>query len=205
MPRIMTPKLACAQRFGRYFGYPECCIETFLDELSEQGRNARRLPDGQVRDGVVFCPACATRPHEEVDAEIATRRRHHEPFPTSTISPDMLETFIPSARRTSAATTEPSTRRSAPSTSKPTSSRADTRRDRTEAGSVSRRRHCRAHRARDPYELVTAYAFRGLRIPEQARSSTPRAQLLAGGERMARGRMGTRRPCQARRLTFFRR
>lgn len=94
MPRIMTPKLACAQRFGRYFGYPECCIETFLDELSEQGRDARRLPDERMRDGVVFCPACAARPREEVDAEIATRRRHHEPFPTSTISPDMLETFI---------------------------------------------------------------------------------------------------------------
>lgn len=94
MPRIMTPKLACAQRFGRYFGYPECCIETFLDELSEQGRDARRLPDDRMRDGVVFCPACAARPRKEVDAEIATRRQHHEPFPTSTISPDMLETFI---------------------------------------------------------------------------------------------------------------
>lgn len=101
MPRIMTPKLACAQRFGHYFGYPECCIETFLDELSEQGRDARRLPDGQARDGVVFCPACAARPREEVDAEIATRRRHHEPFPTSTISPDMLETFITSTARPS--------------------------------------------------------------------------------------------------------
>lgn len=94
MPRIMTRQYATAQRFGRYFGYPDCCIEAFIEELSEHAHRLARLPGSRMRDGMVLCVGCSHLPAEQVDAAINERRRHHEPFPTSTLAPEVLEDFI---------------------------------------------------------------------------------------------------------------
>lgn len=61
---------------GRHFGFPECCIEAFLEGS---------LPATSHFDGTGYrpCKVCIQRDPEELVAEINRNRSHPTPFPNS--------------------------------------------------------------------------------------------------------------------------
>lgn len=71
-----------SSEIGEYFGYPKCCIDSYLGPDSALNRAARfeDVPFGET--GFVPCHKCATeRTEEDILAEIASRRKCPTPFP----------------------------------------------------------------------------------------------------------------------------
>lgn len=74
-------------RKGQRFGYPECCIEFFLDRFYAQSYMRKRVPlpaGWPLRgSGYIPCPVCAaTYTDEELISRIEARRAPDEkPFP----------------------------------------------------------------------------------------------------------------------------
>ena len=68
--------------FGEYYGYPPCCIESFLKPTSALHHAVRFEDVPFAGTGFVPCQKCATeRTEEEILAEIASRRKCPTPFP----------------------------------------------------------------------------------------------------------------------------
>lgn len=69
--------------YGKHFGYPECCVEAFLE-----GSGARYLPETLwfLGTGFIACIKCATREEKELKAEIIRNRQCSIPFPEANIS-----------------------------------------------------------------------------------------------------------------------
>lgn len=61
---------------GRYYGFPECCIQSFLT-LSHVGGPDRKL-DGT---GYIPCLDCNEKSEEELIAQITANRKSRLPFP----------------------------------------------------------------------------------------------------------------------------
>jgi len=71
-----------SSEIGEYFGYPKCCIDSYLgpDSALNHVERFEDVPFGET--GFVPCRKCATeRSEEEVLAEIASRRKCPTPFP----------------------------------------------------------------------------------------------------------------------------
>lgn len=71
-----------SSEIGEYFGYPKCCIDSYLGPDSALSHAVRfeDVPFGET--GFVPCHKCATqRTEEEILAEIASRRKCPTPFP----------------------------------------------------------------------------------------------------------------------------
>ena len=62
--------------FGRYFGYPECCIKAFLIG-SHRGGPKRKLHG----TGYIPCTECNEKLECELLNSIKTNRKHYLPFP----------------------------------------------------------------------------------------------------------------------------
>ena len=64
--------------WGRYHGYPECCIELFLQE-SHKDYWFKRLPWHSARslkmDGYIPCEKCANLPRQTLVDDINSRRK----------------------------------------------------------------------------------------------------------------------------------
>ena len=68
--------------FGEYYGYPQCCIESFLGPncALNHAKRFEDVPFGGT--GFIPCQKCATeRTEEEILSEIASRRKCPTPFP----------------------------------------------------------------------------------------------------------------------------
>jgi hypothetical protein len=52
-------------RMGRYYGYPECCIAAFVDDVAA-GRHPAVLRGNATPGGWVPCPACREEPAKEM-------------------------------------------------------------------------------------------------------------------------------------------
>lgn len=67
-------------QFGLLFGFPKCCIKSFMS-----GMNYSTRPDlhNTYWDGTGFCPCvdCSKRPVSEVVSEIQKNRILETPFP----------------------------------------------------------------------------------------------------------------------------
>jgi len=66
---------------GRHFGFPDCCIQAFLDMCSgKRGDLPRTEFDGT---GYRPCDSCAKKDLSKLVSEINSRRLHPNPFPDS--------------------------------------------------------------------------------------------------------------------------
>lgn len=69
---------------GRYFGYPDCCIEAFLDRLYTPGdvlEDSNKVNNKMHGTGYVPCPDCYEKSKEELISTIKANRICKEPFP----------------------------------------------------------------------------------------------------------------------------
>lgn len=62
--------------WGRYFGYPDCCIRDF-ESRSRAPKEPRKLHG----TGYIPCPTCNMKSEEELIQAIDTKRQHDKPFP----------------------------------------------------------------------------------------------------------------------------
>lgn len=72
-----------AKVIGRYLGYADYCINAFIN-----------LSGVKAIDGFLMCAACSRLDADDVLAGVASRRRHHEPFPHLTTPAFVLEDFM---------------------------------------------------------------------------------------------------------------
>ena len=76
----MTTELVTWEDMGKYFGYPTCCIASFvrLEHRDDRGLSDRPL----IGTGFVPCKICSqTKTAEQLEAEIALNRECPLPFP----------------------------------------------------------------------------------------------------------------------------
>jgi hypothetical protein len=69
------------QLFGRWFGFPQCCIDWFETEVMPDPNHAANVPNPLKGTGYRPCPACAQRPVVELIDTINSNRVCPEPFP----------------------------------------------------------------------------------------------------------------------------
>lgn len=74
---------------GRYFGYPECCIEWFINRIGyDVNEEQEAISNG---NGFIACPACAKKVvTKEINfTDLIKNRIHPEPYPY-----DDIKTFL---------------------------------------------------------------------------------------------------------------
>lgn len=71
--------------FGRYFGFPECCIESF-STLEHVGGPPRKL----YGTGYIPCPECNKKTKRQLLATIKKTRLARKPFPEEESWKDMI-------------------------------------------------------------------------------------------------------------------
>lgn len=79
--------------FGRYFGYPDCCIMEFLEYMStySKGKTPRREKRKLYGTGYVPCKKCNTKSEEQLLANIDKNREHNKAFPEDDLTNDQIE------------------------------------------------------------------------------------------------------------------
>src|SRR5690554_1109638 len=66
---------------GKYYGYPECCVGHFSENVGRNGWNEYARGSWAEGTGFIPCPECLARPKEDLVSEIAERRCQRTKFP----------------------------------------------------------------------------------------------------------------------------
>lgn len=69
------------RKLGRYLGYPDCCIESFILDLTDQSRIANRGKRKLTGTGYIPCAVCNKKTIKELKEAIVANRLHPEDFP----------------------------------------------------------------------------------------------------------------------------
>jgi hypothetical protein len=75
-----VPGVTAAQRYGRFYGYPECCIQYYHDRKAIPHTERTDTEYFGKHINVLVCPACAKRNVESYVAELSQRRICSIPF-----------------------------------------------------------------------------------------------------------------------------
>lgn len=71
--------------YGRYFGYPDCCIEDFVKRVKQfkEGKVGVRPKEKRKLHGTGYvpCPECNKLDKKTLVATIKANRAHDQPFP----------------------------------------------------------------------------------------------------------------------------
>ncbi len=78
--------------FGKFYGYPECCVEWFIK------RKSLRLTKQQERihggNGFIPCPSCAKKITEETINQLITNRICSRDYPNEEVDVKEVNRFL---------------------------------------------------------------------------------------------------------------